>query len=86
MRDLHDLGDGLRVAPLGWPSPDRRQTCAVLSLGFAPDTARRYQGFLRSTPMLGWLGLYIAWQLFDFIFDPVFTAAANLLYPGVSYG
>ena len=59
---------------------------AVLSLGFAPETARRYQGFLRSTPMLAWVGLFAAWQLFGYIFDPVFTAAANLLYPGVSYG
>jgi Zn-dependent protease len=58
---------------------------AVLALGFAPDTARRYQGFLRSTPMLAWLGLFAAWQLFDFVFDPVFTAATSLLYPGVVY-
>ena len=59
---------------------------AVLSLGFGPETARRYQGFLRSTPMLGWIGLYAAWRLFDFVFDPIFLVAASLLYPGVSYG
>jgi len=59
---------------------------AVLSLGFGPDTARRYQGFLRSTPMLGWIGLYAAWRLFDFVFDPIFLVAASLLYPGISYG
>jgi len=59
---------------------------AVLSLGFAPETARRYQGFLRSTPMLGWIGMFAAWHLFDVLFDPIFTAAASLLYPGVTYG
>jgi len=35
---------------------------------------------------LGWIGLLIAWKLFDFVFDPVFTAAVNLIYPGVRYG
>jgi Zn-dependent protease len=59
---------------------------AVLSLGFSPETARRYQGFLRSTPMLGWIGLYAAWRLFNFMFDPIFGVAASLLYPGISYG
>jgi Zn-dependent protease len=59
---------------------------AVLSLGFAPETARRYQGFLRSTPMLGWIGMFAAWHVFDIVFDPIFTAAASLLYPGVTYG
>ncbi|GLC25947.1 site-2 protease family protein [Roseisolibacter agri] len=59
---------------------------AVLALGLAPETARRYQGFLRGTPMLGWIGLYAAWQLFDVVFDPIFTGAASLLYPGVTYG
>lgn len=59
---------------------------AVLSLGFTPQAARRYQGFLRSTPVLGLVGLYAAWQLFDFVFDPIFTVAASLLYPGITYG
>jgi hypothetical protein len=52
----------------------------------AAFTARKYQGFLRSTPMLGWIGLYAAWRLFDFVFDPIFLVAASLLYPGISYG
>lgn len=59
---------------------------AVISLGLGPETARRYQGFLRSTPMIGWLGLYAAWRLFDFLFDPIFGVAASLLYPGATYG
>ena len=59
---------------------------AVVALGLTPDAARRYQGFLRSTPMLAWLGLFAAWQAFDFVFDPVWVAAVSLIYPGVSYG
>jgi hypothetical protein len=36
--------------------------------------------------MLGWIGMFAAWHLFDVLFDPIFTAAASLLYPGVTYG
>jgi len=59
---------------------------AVMALGLTQDGARRYQGVLRSTPMLGWVGLFIAWQVFGYLFDPIFSVAVNLLYPGVSYG
>jgi Zn-dependent protease len=59
---------------------------AVIALGLTPEAARRYQGFLRSTPMLGWLGLFAAWKLFAFLFDPNFVRAASLLYPGAHYG
>lgn len=59
---------------------------SAITLFMRPGTTRRYQDFLRSTPMLGWLGLTIAWQLADVVFEPVFTAAVNLIYPGVSYG
>ena len=51
-----------------------------------PRTAtRRYQEFMWSTPMVGFLGLFLAWKAFDFLFDPIFTGAVNLLYPGANY-
>jgi len=59
---------------------------AAITLFMKPETTRRYQAFMRSTPMLAWVGLMIAWQLADVVFGPVFTMAVSLIYPGVSYG
>jgi Zn-dependent protease len=59
---------------------------AVITLFMSKKTTRRYQEFLWSTPMLTWIGMLIAWQLAGVVFDPVFTAAVSLIYPGVSYG
>lgn len=59
---------------------------AAITLLMNRETTKRYQEFLWSTPMLGWIGLLIAWKLFDFVFEPVFYAVVNLIYPGVRYG
>lgn len=45
----------------------------------------KYQKFIWSHPQLGWIGIFLAWQLFDKVFDPIFTLAISLLYPGVWY-
>lgn len=47
----------------------------------------RYQEALWAHPQLALLGIFIAWQVFDFFFDPAFTFALNALYFwfGVSY-
>jgi hypothetical protein len=31
-------------------------------------------------------GIVAAWFLFDKLFDPIFTFALNVLYPGSGYG
>lgn len=59
---------------------------AVITLLMDRDTTTRYQNFVWSTPMIGWLGFIIAWKLFDFIFAPLFGVAGSLIYPGVTYG
>jgi Zn-dependent protease len=46
----------------------------------------RYQEFIWTQPFLGWIGILIAWQVFDRVFEPVFLVAVNVLYPGVTYG
>ncbi|HEX8273457.1 MAG TPA: site-2 protease family protein [Longimicrobiaceae bacterium] len=58
----------------------------ALPLVLSPDASRRYQQFLWSNPALGWLGIFLAWQLVDVVFHPVFLGAVNLLYPDVWYG
>ena len=57
----------------------------ALPLLLKPEMVPRYQDFIWSQPVLSWIGIVVAWQVFDFIFDPLFLAAVNLLYPGVSY-
>jgi Zn-dependent protease len=58
---------------------------AAITLLMSPNTTARYQRFMWTTPMIGWVGILLAWKLFGFVFDPVFTAAVNLLYPGANY-
>ena len=57
----------------------------ALPLILPKDIVPKYQDFIWSQPMLGWIGIFIAWQVFDYVFQPVFIMAVNLLYPGVSY-
>lgn len=58
----------------------------ALPLVLNDSLTRRYQDFIWRNPAIGWIGLIIAWQVFDKVFQPLFIAAINLLYPGVSYG
>jgi Zn-dependent protease len=58
---------------------------AALPLLLSRRVSARYQEFMWSSPMIGLLGILIAWQLFDHLFDPIFLAAVNLVYPGVTY-
>jgi Zn-dependent protease len=45
----------------------------------------KYQDVLFGNPALQIIGMLIAWRVFGVLFDPVFTGAVNLLYPGMSY-
>jgi Zn-dependent protease len=59
---------------------------AAVPLILSDSATGRYQNFLWRNPGLGVLGILLAWQVFDFVFDPIFLLAINLLYPGVRYG
>lgn len=66
------------------PLPPLDGSAAVKLLLPGPVLAK-YEAFLR-TPMLGWLGILVAWRIFDAVFPPLFVMAVNVLYPGSHYG
>ncbi len=58
----------------------------ALPLILDPESTRRYQQFVWGQPAFAWIGILIAWQLFDVLFRPLWLFAVNLLHPGVTYG
>lgn len=60
----------------------------VLLLYLPERMVPKYQQAVWGNPQLSLLGIFIAWQIFDAAFRPVFTLALNGLYffVGVSYG
>jgi Zn-dependent protease len=56
----------------------------VLPLLIEEDTARSYLEFIRN-PSFTFIGLFIAWRVFDVIFHPIHLLSINLLYPGMRY-
>jgi Zn-dependent protease len=59
---------------------------AAITLLMPARLVPRYQEFIWTTPMLGWMGILMAWKAVPFFFPPLFAAAVSLLYPGASYG
>jgi Zn-dependent protease len=57
----------------------------AVPLFLGPSATTRYQDFLWHNRGLGILGILVAWQLFSYVYDPVFLFAINLLYPGAGY-
>jgi Zn-dependent protease len=55
---------------------------AVVQLFMSDDAARWLQSFYRQ-PMIGWVGLLIAWQLFPRLFGPIDQFVLGLLYPNL---
>jgi Zn-dependent protease len=53
----------------------------IISLFLHDEAARKYHSFIQN-PVFGFIGLLLAWQLFDPMFDYIFTAAINLIYWG----
>ncbi len=57
----------------------------VIPLFLDSDRAVDYLDFIEN-PAFTFIGILIAWELFDLVFDPVHLLCINLLYPGVTYG
>ncbi|MFL6624669.1 MAG: site-2 protease family protein [Sulfurifustaceae bacterium] len=52
----------------------------ALPLLLDDKTTDVYLDFMWSNPTIGWVGLFIAWQIFGGLFRPIFQIAAGLLY------
>lgn len=59
---------------------------AAVPLFLSQGATARYQEFMMRNAGLGLIGIFVAWQVFDKVFQPVFLLAVNLLYPGMRYG
>ena len=68
------------------PVPPLDGSSAVVLL-LSKENKPRYQELLWSNPQFALVGIFIAWQVFDLLFDPIFTFSLNLLYffEGTSY-
>lgn len=59
---------------------------AAITLLMDKRTTAKYQEFIWGTPALAFVGIFVAWRLFDAVFQPVFFFFVNLIYAGASYG
>jgi hypothetical protein len=57
----------------------------ALPLVLPAGVLEAYRGFSRQ-PMIGWIGILIAWKIFGYLFHPIFLFVVNLLYPSAQYG
>lgn len=58
---------------------------AGVTLLMGEGAALKFLDWTRSG-RFGFLGLVVAWALFDRVFRPILTLALNVLYPGANYG
>jgi Zn-dependent protease len=56
-----------------------------ITILMSEQTALRFLEFIRQ-PGFQMAGMIIAWLVFGRLFNPIFTLALNLLYPGARYG
>lgn len=56
----------------------------ALPLLLSETASAHYRQFI-SNPAFGWIGLFVAWQFFHHLFQPIFLFTVNIMYPGVWY-
>jgi len=80
----NDPADAVRAA-------DRRRLlrdgllATAIGLVMSEENARKV-ALLGRNPSYTFVGILIAWKLFDYIFNPLFLLGLKLLYPGENYG
>jgi Zn-dependent protease len=58
----------------------------AVGLLLSEDAAGRFQAVGRQMRGFSMIGILLAWKVFDPLFDPIFSTALKVLYPGQSYG
>ncbi len=58
----------------------------ALPLVLPERAATAFRNLLSGRAGLAWLGILVAWQIFDRLFPAIWLGAVNLLYPGSGYG
>jgi hypothetical protein len=58
----------------------------VIMLAMPETAAQSYLEWIRKSGSYAMIGLLIAWQLFDKVFQPVFFFALHILYSGTHNG
>ena len=66
------------------PVPPLDGSTAVLLL-MSPSAGRGWLRVLWTNPMLGWIGLLVAWNVFPSIFGPAFSGILSVLYAGTGF-
>ena len=56
----------------------------IIPFFLSKDRAVAYMNFIHGSH-LSFVGIFLAWKLFDLVFDPVHLMFINLLYPGAGY-
>ncbi len=56
----------------------------AVPLFLSHENSNRYIDFIENTPML-FIGLFLAWEVFGHVFDPLHLMFVNMLYPGAGY-
>ncbi len=56
----------------------------IVPLFLDDENARKYMDFIHN-PSFMFIGLLIAWQVFEYLFRPVYSLGINMLYSGVTY-
>ncbi len=56
----------------------------IIPLVLSEEKAVAYMDFIHSGPF-GFVGIFVAWKLLDFMFSPAHCFFVSLLYPGIGY-
>ena len=57
----------------------------AVPLLLSSEATQRYQKVIWGNPALAIIGILVAWRVFDVLYDPIFLASVNILYPDVGY-